>query len=107
MKTFIEKFNLEYGEKLNENQKDFLKKYIMSYLDDGLEFKVFLYEEVDRLKSSLTKFAQEATDGQKNKINKILKKISVYNQRKIDKSLIFEVMQIQALTRELKDGDSN
>ena len=107
VKTFIEKFNLEYGEKLNENQKDFLKKYIMSYLDDGLEFKVFLYEEVDRLKSSLTKFAQEATDGQKNKINKILKKISVYNQRKIDKSLIFEVMQIQALTRELKDGDSN
>jgi hypothetical protein len=107
VKTFIEKFNLEYGEQLNESQKDFLKKYIMSYLDDGLEFKIFLYEEVDRLKSSLTESAQKGSDGQKNKINKILEKISAYSERKLDKSLIFEVMQIQALARELKNGDIN
>ena len=71
VKTFIEKFNLEYGEQLNENQKDFLKKYIMSYLDDGLEFKVFLYEEIGRLKDCLSEFAERSQDQQKNKINKM------------------------------------
>ena len=79
----------------------------MSYLDDGLEFKVFLYEEIGRLKDCLSEFAERSQYQQKNKINKILEKISSYSEKKLDKSLIFEVMQIQALARELKDGDSN
>ena len=107
IKTFIEKFNLEYGEQLNESQKDFLKKYIMSYLDDGLEFKLFLYEEVDRLKGCLSEHAVASSEPQKIKINKILEKISSYHEKKLDKSLIFEVMQIQALAEELKNGDNN
>ena len=50
LKTFLEKFNEQYSGTLNENQKSLLSKYVTSYEDDGLELKVFLYEEIDRLK---------------------------------------------------------
>lgn len=104
MKTFIEKFNSEYSEKLNESQKQLLNKYIMSYMDNGLEFKALLYEEISRLSSELKNnlLVQEAPV--KNRLEKILERISAYNQRKIDKNLILEIFQIQSLVKEIKNN---
>ena len=38
--TFVKKFNEEYSEKLNESQKKLLSRYISSFSDNGLSFKV-------------------------------------------------------------------
>ena len=52
-KTFVQKFNEKYGASLLEEQKNLLKKYITSFEDDGLELKIFLNEEISRLKSEV------------------------------------------------------
>ena len=100
MKKFIDQFNSEYSQNLNESQKTLLNKYIMSYHDNGLDLKVYLYEEVGRLREVLSKHAGE-TEKNSHKISKVVEKINSYNNRKIDTELISEVIKIQALTGEL------
>ena len=51
--SFITKFNDKYGDLLQE-QKDLLNRYITSYADDGLELRVYLNEELSRLKGLVT-----------------------------------------------------
>ena len=49
-KTFVGKFNEKYDEQLLEEQKDLLSYYITSFSDNSLELKMFLNEEIGRLK---------------------------------------------------------
>lgn len=99
--TFLEKFNNEYQESLNERQKELLNKFITSYSDDGLELKMFLYEELDRLKSTLKKEIKKTDDG--TKFKPILEKIESYSSKKIDRKMITEVIKIQSLISEIND----
>ena len=101
IKTFIENFNTKYSDNLNENQKQFLNKYILSSVDNGADFKIFLYEEIDRLKSSLNRNLDKKSPIVQEKIKKVLSRISGYSQKKLDKSFIFEILQIQLLANEL------
>ena len=52
-KTFTKKFNEAYSDSLHEEQKELLSKYILSFVDNGLELKVYLNEEIGRLKSEI------------------------------------------------------
>jgi len=104
VRKFVERFNDEYVEKLNENQKNLLNKYITSYQDGGLEFKVYLYEEVDRLKEALENNASTTDKQISEKLNKVIEKIQNYNTRFIDKKFLSEVMAIQSLVSELKNN---
>jgi len=104
LKTFLEKFNQQYSETLNENQKSLLGKYVTSYKDDGLELKAYLYQEIDRLKESLEVFTQEDA-GMSPKLQLVLEKINDYQNRNVDKKLITEVIKIQSLVGELQNGD--
>ena len=101
VKTFIEKFNEEYDKKLNTEQKILLEKYIMSYNDGGLEFKMYFYEEVDRLKNILNKKINKEDTLSSGKLQKVVDRISDYNDRVLDRTLITEVMQIQSLVKEI------
>ena len=53
-KTFTNKFNESYSETLSEEQKSLLSKYILSFVDNGLELKMFLNEEIGRLKKEVS-----------------------------------------------------
>lgn len=101
VKTFIEKFNKEYSETLTETQKDFLNRYIMSSKDDGVEFKMYLYEEIDRLKATLQEKITKTDKDMSAKLQKVIDKMTNYNERKINKSLVSEIMKIQSLTDEV------
>ena len=57
--SFINKFNDRYDDLLQE-QKDLLNRFITSFSDDGFELRVYLNEELSRLKSSLSE-AQETS----------------------------------------------
>ena len=103
LKNFLQKFNEEYSNTLNENQKTLINQYVTSYRDDGLELKSYLYQEIDRLKEGLNSL--ELDSNKKTKINLIVEKLSNYSQRKIDKSLIQEVVKIQSLLEELKNAN--
>ena len=103
VRNFINKFNKEYSESLNEEQKIFLNKYIMSTEDNGLEFKMYLYEEIDRLKGILKETIKKTDKNTSNKLQKVVDKMTNYNERKIDKSFISEIMKIQSLTNEVNN----
>ena len=107
IRTFLTKFNQEYSSKLTESQATFLNKYVLSYMDNGLEFKTYLYEEIDRLKNVLAEGTSRRDNTTQNKINKVVEKMSSYNKRKLDKELMFEIFQIQALTSELEKDANN
>ena len=98
---FVDKFNNEYTEKLNENQRKLLSKYITSYRDDGLEFKLYLYEEIDRLKDELTDKKTKADKQLSENLNKVVEKIKNYSSRAIDESFMSEVLAVQSLVGEL------
>ena len=100
VKTFINKFNHQYGESLNENQKTLLGKYIMSSNDDGVDFKMHVYEEVDCLKEAISKKVDESGPSAHN-LKKILSKMDNYNTRALDGSLVSEIVKIQSLVREI------
>ena len=101
LKTFLQKFNNEYSETLNESQKELLNKYVISYSDDGLELKVFLYNEIDRLKEDIQK--QITNGAPAPKLNLVLEKIDSYQNKKVDRKLIAEVIKIQSLVGELNN----
>ncbi len=102
VKTFIEKFNKEYEVTLQPEQKRLLEKYITSYEDDGIEFKVYFYEEIDRIKDELE--IKKSTEDHilSEKLQKIITRIEEYNKRPLDRNLITEVMKIQSLIKEIK-----
>ena len=102
VRTFVKKFNEEYGQILESEQKKLLEKYITSYNDDGLEFKMYFYEEIDRLKKVLSEKINVDSTLLSEKLQKVFDRIEDYNDRSLDRGLITEVMQIQSLVREIK-----
>ena len=78
-----------------------MNKYITSYQDDGVDLKVYLYEEIGRLKQNLSEYVSSNNSKDVNKIQKIVERIDTYNERKLNKDLISEVMKIQALEQEI------
>ena len=105
-KTFVGKFNDQYGKFLRKEQKDLLTNYITSFSDNGLHFKAFLNEEIGRLKKQI-KIAQEDTKNKNydKKFVAVLKKINNFSKRPIDEKMIHEVFYIQNLIVEItKNG---
>ena len=55
--SFIKKFNNKYTDLLKE-QKDLLNRYITSFADEGFELRVYLNEELTRLKAIIAATTQ-------------------------------------------------
>ena len=109
-KTFINKFNNKYGSDLLKEQKSLLTRYIMSLSDNGISLKVFLNEEVGRLKRDLNETLKD--DEYKNdkmiseKIEQVVQLLESFSQRKIDGLMIEKILRIQSFAGELKsNGD--
>jgi hypothetical protein len=106
-KTFVKKFNEQYNGKLLEGQERLLGKYIASFHDEGIELKVFLNEELTRLKGALLG-ALSGDDVKKDphlseNAKKVLSLIDGYREEPIDSSMIQQVLKIQSLVQELNN----
>jgi len=107
----IEGFNDKYGSSLLEEQKELLKNYIISFSDNGLSLKVFLNEEIGRLKQKTleVKEAQEvAADPQMlKKANMIFERLESFKKGAIiDKDMIEFILKTQELVAEaIEDVD--
>jgi hypothetical protein len=108
--TFVNKFNEEYSEKLNENQKELLTKYISSFSDNGVEMKYYLNEEIGSLKEKLKncKTAPEISQDNslKEKVDKVYSILESYKQKEIDTDLIELVLKTQDLVEEIQNHDN-
>ena len=102
--TFVKKFNDQYGDALLEEHKELLSKYIASFHDDSLDLKIYLNEEIGRLKTSLTE-ARETQEKNKTlceNINKVLGVLGGFAGTEINKETIEQILKIQTLVKELR-----
>ena len=112
VKTFVEKFNVKYDSELLGEQKQLLSYYISSFTDNALALKVFLNEEIGRLKSELE--AAKNLDEIKNdsemvsKTDEVIDTLQTYAQQAISEDLLLTVLKTQSLVKEIhSDGRSS
>jgi len=105
-KTFVQKFNEEYSSILPEEQKELLKRYVSSISDNGVEFKMYLNEEVGRLKEKVQEsLKSEEISSDKEMTESTTKVIGVLNEmakKPIDEDLIRQVMNVQSFVTEVE-----
>jgi hypothetical protein len=107
--TFVNKFNEEYSGQLNESQKQLLCHYISSFADEGLEMKLYLNEEIGRLKSRLIEASSTesviANEDLKDQIDKVYAILDETKSDKISTDTIEIVLRTQDLVRELEENE--
>jgi len=101
-KTFYNKFNETYGNELLKEQKELIKYYVSSYETGDLEFKVFLNEEIGRLKNNLINATKDKTSPLViEKRDQIINVLNSFAQKEIDKTVLEKVLKLQQLTQEM------
>jgi hypothetical protein len=105
-KTFTKKFNKVYSDHLHEEQKELLSKYILSFVDNGLELKIYLNEEIGRLKKEVRESQElEEVKADENMIKnteRVLSLLESFSEEHFDEVQIRKVLKIQELAREVK-----
>ena len=103
-KKIIENFNEKYNGKLISEQQQLLNQYILSFDNSDLEFKVYLNEELTRIKESLGDLeTNEEIQGDKElstKLQKVKEEVNRFQTRKIDPKMIEKIMTVQSLIAE-------
>jgi hypothetical protein len=105
--TFVNKFNEEYSDLLSENQKQLLSHYISSFSDNGLELKVYMNEEISRLKTELLGKKEEVNISSdkvlKEKFEKVYTILDQTKTREIDTETLEIVLNTQQLLEDMED----
>lgn len=108
--TFVKTFNKEYEKVLNENQKALLGSYVSSFEDNGVDFKIFLNEEIGRLKEELTTAAttdQFLSDKVlKEKLETVYTILDKTKEKPIDTETIELVLNAQQLVDDINKNES-
>jgi hypothetical protein len=109
--SFVEKFNTKYDTQLFEEQKNVLNLYIKSFVDNSVEFKMFLNEEISRLKSQIelakkTKYISEDKD-MVEKANLIASKLDSLKATEINEEILSTILKVQSLIRETMENGNN
>ena len=91
---------------LLSEQKNLLNHYLMAFNDNGVSLKVFLSEEIGRMKTGLSEVLNSETgsmdEGMKEKAQLVLEKLSDFRNKKIDAKVIHDVLKIQNLLSEFE-----
>ena len=105
--SFIKKFNEKYGGLLQE-QKDLLNRYITSFADDGFELRLYLNEELSRLKRLLGE-AEEADLEPliSQKVSEVIDYLEGFRKREFTSADLNKVLKTQELVQELAANDHN
>ena len=112
VESFVEKFNAKYGQTLLSEQKTLLNLYISSFVDNSLELKMFLNEQITRLKKELneSKSKEEIYSDEQmvEKTNLVLEKLNTLKDNFADHEMLFTILKVQQLVGEInKDANSN
>lgn len=107
--TFVTKFNEEYSDLLSESQKALLGNYISSFADNGIELKVYLNEEIGRLKAGLVKAKSikeiSSDESLKEKLEEVYNVLDNTKNKEIDTETVEIVLNTQQLLEELENND--
>ena len=99
--SFINKFNDKYGDLLQE-QKDLLNRYITSFADNGFELRLYLNEELARLKRDLTAATKPETEHLITaKVSEVVEYLEGFRKREFTETDLNKVLKTQELVNEL------
>jgi hypothetical protein len=99
--SFIKKFNEKYGDLIQE-QKDLLNRYITSFADDGFELRLYLNEELSRLKGLLSRAAEAELEPLiSQKVNEVMEYLEGFRRREFTEADLNKVLKTQELVQEL------
>jgi len=112
VESFVSKFNTKYDEKLLVEQKTLLNLYISSFVDNSLGLKIFLNEEISRLKDQLEKSKEgeyiSSDEQMSSKTTQIIEKLEGYKDSQADQNMLLTILKIQQLVGEInEDASSN
>jgi len=103
---FIGRFNSQYGATLTESQKTLLNKYILSFLDNGVDLKMYLNEEIYRLKEVVKKsYGLEELKNDsimKEKMGKLAALLESFSTKPIDKDMLQSILKVQLVVKEVQ-----
>lgn len=109
MNVFVKKFNEQYSKSLLKEQQNLLKRYVTSFTDNGLELKIFLNEEIARLKNTLRESLNHKSIQNdfevKEKTEQVLSIIDGFRKRKVDSRMVETILKIQGLVKEISEDD--
>jgi len=110
VQTFVKKFNDKYEVGLLEEQKALLNYYISSFSDNSLTLKVFLNDEIPRLKKGLQEalLADEIKQDKDmtHKTHQIIEKLESFYQVNLNEKVLLTILKTQKLVKEFaNDGD--
>lgn len=104
--SFVKNYNEEYSEHLNESQKSLLSKYVASFSDNGLELKVYINEEIYKLKNKLNEFKNDDIIKEdhvlEEQVNNVLSLFEEYKEKKVDDDLVEVVLKVQDLVHHME-----
>jgi len=106
-KTFVENYNKKYESTLLEEQKEVITRHAIAFSDNGVSLKIFLNEEIGRLKSIIEKSQGmdvfEEDGEMKNKLDEVYAILESYKKNpQIMESDIITLLEVQSLARELQ-----
>ena len=90
-----------------QEQKSLLQNYILSFNDNGLQFKIYLNEELGRLKKVILKalkVEEIKSDGlMKEKTKTVLGLIENFKNKPFNKNMLTQVLKMQSLVKEIQN----
>jgi len=102
-KMFVKRFNETYEHSLLREQKELLSNYIVSFSDNGLGLKVYLNDEIGRLKEAVNhEIVENPNSTLSENFKKVKAKLDNYAKVPLNQSIIEEIFYIQDLIAEVK-----
>jgi hypothetical protein len=97
--TFVSKFNDEYKETLLEEQRLLLTNFITSFSDNGIGLKLFMNEEIGRLKQQCDLLTESKWS---EKIKLVKRRLDGFKRKPLTEEVVKDVFHIQQLLSEIK-----
>ena len=96
---------------MKPTRKALLNLYIASFTDNALQLKMFLNEEIHRLKQEMknstnTKLMSEDSE-MKVKASQVVEKLENFKNSDINDSMLFTVLKAQQIVKEINDGSDH
>jgi hypothetical protein len=102
-KMFTKRFNETYDESLLKEQKELLGNFITSFADNGLALKVYLNDEIGRLKEAVdSEIIANPNSVFLENFQKVRAKLDKYAEVPLNKTPMEEIFHIQELLSEVR-----
>mgnify|MGYP003110023536 CR=1 FL=1 len=109
VKSFTENFNEEYGDLLQE-QKTLINRFITSFNENEVDFRLYVGTELKRIKESVEASLKlpEIQDDQEmiDNTRRVIEQVSNFNVSNLNEQQILKILKLQKLVREYEE-DAN